>query len=395
MAENKKGLKAIEITEEIEEEDREQKKTVWRRLLVTGFIMVLLFVLAELYIALRSFSSFTILSESDRADSEAVTFATFGGSVLKYSNDGAVLTDGQNKQIWNQSYEMTTPRIAMCDDYLAIYDRGGIDLYIMSKSQTVRHIEMSSPIQAVSIANQGTVAVMTKGEKVTQVHLYDKSANELASGEFYEEKSGIPIDIALSYDGKKLAVDMVDVRDGNLKSTISFYNFGSVGQNEINNNVGNFAYSDMFIPEIEFVSDERMIALGDNEVIVFEGSEKLSVVSEILLKGQVKSVIYNEKNVGIITENVGEESGNHFALYDMKGKNTMDTDIAIAYSDVYFLENGEICFTGESECCIYSTHGIKKFAYVFEKGIYRILSQGKGAQYIFVLDDSTQEVRLK
>ena len=79
----------------------------------------------------------------------------------------------------------------------------------------------------------------------------------LASGEFFGEQKNIPVDIALSYDAKKLAVDMIDVSGGKTDSVISFYNFGSVGQNEIDNNVGTYKYENQLIPEIAYVSDRR------------------------------------------------------------------------------------------------------------------------------------------
>ena len=44
----------------------------------------------------------------------------------------------------------------------------------------------------------------------------------LASGELHGENSGIPIAIALSSDGQKLMVSMIDLNGGNVKTTISF-----------------------------------------------------------------------------------------------------------------------------------------------------------------------------
>ena len=48
-------------------------------------------------------------------------------------------------------------------------------------------------------------------------------------------------------DAQKLAVDMLDVTKGKTCSTVTFYNFGSVGQNEIVNNVGTYSYKNTMI----------------------------------------------------------------------------------------------------------------------------------------------------
>ena len=75
---------------------------------------------------------------------------------------------------------------------------------------------------------------------------------KLARGEIHGEKGGYPIAIALSHDALKLGVSMLDIADGKVKSTVAFYNYGSVGQNEIDNCVGVTTYEDMVIPELEF-----------------------------------------------------------------------------------------------------------------------------------------------
>ena len=69
----------------------------------------------------------------------------------------------------------------------------------------------------------------------------------------------------------------LDNNDDDIKTTIAFYNFGSVGQNEIDNCVGSYSYPDMVFPEIDFLSNDKMVAFGDGEVILFEGTQKPQV----------------------------------------------------------------------------------------------------------------------
>ena len=92
---------------------------------------------------------------------------------------------------------------------------------------------------------------------------------------------------------KKLAVDMIDVSGGKTDSVISFYNFGSVGQNEIDNNVGTYKYENQLIPEIAYVSDSRMIAVSDQNIMVFDGSQKPKLKQTIKLEKLIDSVFYN------------------------------------------------------------------------------------------------------
>lgn len=49
---------------------------------------------------------------------------------------------------------------------------------------------------------------------------------------------------------------MININEGSVKSTIAFYNYGTVGQNEIDHCVGVNNYDDMVIPEMEFTSND-------------------------------------------------------------------------------------------------------------------------------------------
>lgn len=393
---NRDGFKTVETDfEELDAKIQAHRKKIFWRVVRIIVIVVVVVAAFELWSALRSYSSYETRSSVERTDSEASKFEAFHGNIIKYSNDGIIYMDSGNELIWNQSFEMTTPELDICEDYLVVYDKGGTELYIMTEAGVQKQLEMAFPIQTVCVANQGTVAVLMKEEDISYIKLFDKKGKALANGEFYGDQGGFPIDIALSNDAQKMAVDMIDVNDGNIKSTITFYNFGSVGQNEIDNNVGMYSYSDMLIPQIEYVSNERMVAFGDHELIIFEGSQKPKVAEEIFIEEEMESVFYNEKYIGVIWNNYDEEGMHHITVYDMKGSRVMENDTAMVYDQVEFLANNEICVTNSYECELYTVHSIKKFSYTFDTEIYKILSQGNGANYVFILNGTTEEVHLQ
>lgn len=392
----REGFKTVEPDfEEMDEKIQAHRRHIFHAVVWVIAILVVTVVGLELWMAVRSYHSYEVSNSFERSDSAAARYQSFCGNIVKYSNDGIVYNDDSNELIWNQAFEMTTPKIAMCERYLAVYDKGGNDIYIIKEDGPQKKIETTMPIQTVCIAKQGTIAVLMKDGTTSYVKLFDRKGNELANGEFYAEKGGIPIDIALSFDAKKLAVDMVSVMDGNIKSTITFYNFGSVGQNEINNNVAVHSYADTLIPEIEFISEERMIAVADNEIILFKGDQKPQVDSQIFPKGDIESIIYDEKYVAVVAKNPGNEVSHHISIYDMKGKLMMENDTTLEYTQISFLDNHELCLNSHYTCEIYTPHGILRFSYTFDKEIYKIMSRDIGPSYTFILEGLTEEVRLK
>ena len=394
---DKKKFKTVPAMDmdEYKQKIREHRLKILKRTLVTALIVFVIIAGLFLFLALRHYEDFDVNSTVERSDTAATIFEEFQGNILKYSNDGALYTDTYNERIWNQTYEMAKPTIDMCEDYLVIYDKKGTQIYIMTSQGLVSNIETTMTIEQVSIAAQGTVAVLMGDQSNSYLVVYDKNGKELVNGAIYGEDGGYPIAIALSNDAIKLAVSMLDINDVNVKTTIAFYNFGSVGENEIDRIVSANSFSDMVIPQLDFVSDDRMVAYGDSEIVIFEGTQKPKLAQEIPLTGEAKSIFNNNKYVGVVYSNNDEKLTHHVAVYDMHGFTVMEKDFSQEYTEIGFLSNNEVCILNDHSCDIYTVRGIYKFHYDFDEELYKVISGGTGLNYTIILENSTEKVRLK
>ena len=392
----KKGFKTLETDyDELDQQLQEHRNKIIKRSLQIIAGIVVAVILIELIAAIRSFDDYEVRDVIDRNTSGTIQYETFGNYMLEYSNDGISCVTKSRDIVWNQSFEMTTPKVQICGEYLVVYDAAGTKLFILTKSGLEKSIEVSSPIQTVCIANQGTVAVLMKEDEQSQVKLYDKKGNELANGKFYGDKGAFPIDIALSYDGTKLAVDMVDVSKGKVSTTISFYNFGSVGQSEIDNNVGTYSFEGIIIPKIDYISNSQMIAMGTGKLLVFEGAQKPELAREIEIEEDVLSYFHNEKYIGIVYDNVELENSWHIKVMDLRGKTVMENDTDVAYDNIEFLSDNEICVRNTTHCEIFTIHSIRKFSYEFDKELLKVFATNNDQQYTFIFKDTIEEVKLK
>lgn len=394
---NKRGFRTVAQTdmEEYERKLREHRIKIVKRVVSITLAVVAVLAGIGLFMALRHYESYDVLTSTSRADTEATRFADFKGNILKYSNDGAFYTDASNELIWNQTYEMANPQIDICGSYLTIYDKKGSLFYILTPQGLQSKIETTMPIEQVCVAAQGTVAVLMTNDVVGYVALYDKTGENLVQGAIHGEKKGYPIAIAISQDAMKLAVSMLDINSGSVKSTVAFYNFGSVGQNEIDHVVGASSFDNTVIPEMEFISNDKLVAISDSGLLYFEGTQKPQQSGEIPFEKQVKSIFYNHNYVGVVVSNEDEAVTHHLSVYDMKGDLVMEKDFALEYTEIEFLSNNEICIRNEDTCDIYSIRGIYKFHHEFKKAICKVLPGNSGLNYTFVLEDTTEKVRLK
>lgn len=374
---------------------RRHRIKLLRRGIIIAVVVLLMIAGIGIYTSLRQYTEFDVRTSIPRADTKATQFATFQKKILKYSNDGAFLTDHNNEVIWNQAYEMARPSIDMCDGYLTIYDKGGKDIYIFTQAGLVKAIETRMPITQVSVASQGTIAVLTDNRTTGQLTLYDKNGAELVNGAIHGKKGGYPIAIALSDDAIKLGVSLLDINGGNVKTTLAFYNFGAVGENAIDHIVSANTYEDLLIPELDFVSKDRMLAIGDSKLLIYEGTQSPKLAKEIPFVGETKSVFYNQKYVGIVQNSSDAASKHQIQAYDFSGKLLLDELSNLEYSSIELLDSDEICLYNRTICDIYTIRGVFKFHHEFEDELYYVMPGGSGLDYTFILNGVTEQVRLK
>ncbi|MBR5128372.1 MAG: hypothetical protein IKU69_08070 [Roseburia sp.] len=398
MADTKKqGFRTVSNQDKMEYQRKiqEHRMKVLKQTVIAAIVVLLLVGGTALYMSLRLYVDYDVLVSAERADTKATKFVEFQGNILKYSNDGASYTKHDNEMIWNQTYEMSNPTVDVCGSYVAIYDKKGKDIYILNKNGLLQGIETNYPITQVSIAGQGTIAVLMDNQSKGILNLYDKEGNLLVNGAIHGEKGGYPVAIALSDDAIKLGVTMLDIKEGVVKSTLAFYNFGTVGENAIDHIVSVMTYDDMFISELDFVSKDCMLAIGDTGILVFEGSQTPKESAFVAFEEKVKSVFHNNNYVGIISASNDEAGCDIIRVYDFRGKVVMEESIDITYTNLTLLGSNEVCISERNRCDIYTIRGIHKFHYEFDKELHGVITEGSGLNYTFILSGVTEQVRLK
>ncbi|MFP3153466.1 DUF5711 family protein [Lachnospiraceae bacterium ZAX-1] len=376
-----------------------KKIRVHRMRVLRYTIILIIIILAAVagfywYYQTRTYASYDIIQSAERKDAAGTKFIEFGENIIKYSNGGAICIDRSNHLIWNQTYDMQDPAIDICKEYAVIADQGGNQIFIMNMVGNSGSLETTAPIQQVHVADQGMVAVLMDEEDARLIEMYDRKGKFLVRGELHTEKGGYPLDITISDDGKKMAVSLLTLNQGNIKTTIAFYNFDSVGQNEIDNIVGSYSYSDMIFPRIEFLTNDTMVAFGNGRIVIFEGTQKPAVKKELVIDKEMQSIFYNGHYFGI-TYNKENSENYHVAIYDLRGVEEQTVDFSMDYDEIEFLDNDEICIRNGLECLIITRHGIEKFRYEFDRNIFKILSTNIGRDYIFLMDGTTDKVRIK
>ncbi|MBR6328610.1 MAG: hypothetical protein IKR68_03065 [Lachnospiraceae bacterium] len=363
---------------------------------VTGIIIALAVVGCALYISYlnKEYTDYDIASDEDRRDSEDAQYVPYNGNVIKYSRDGAEAFDGRNNALWNITFEMQNPRVATCKGYAALGDFKGNMIYVISAEGQIGEIETKIPITTFCVSSQGVVAAVLEDEGSTKINLYSPESELLAEMKCTMTRSGYPIDISLSEDGMKLAVSYIRVDNGEMKSSVAFYNFDEVGQNEIDNYVSGYDYVDCVIPKVRFLDNETAFALGDSRLVFYKGAQKPVSISDILIDEEVRSVYCGENKVALVFRDTDNAGGYRVDVYGSDGQLDMRKSIDMAYTDMVIKKDRMIVYN-DTECEMYKYNGRKKYQGGFKESMLLLVPGDSLTKWTLVNRDTVQSVRLR
>lgn len=395
---------AAEINEYLKDKYEDQQKefeSKMRRHRLTRFykiataILIVLLVLIFAYFNYQKmvYSGYDSVRKIKYAESVNAKYLEFNGNILRYSQDGASAFNISNDMIWNETFQMQNPIADACGNYVAIGDYMGTTIYVFNNEGIRGTIDTSTPLRSFHVSGNGIVAVVLEEEEVTWIKLYDENGINIANDKTTMSKSGYPVRIDISENGIMMAVSYLFVESGELSSSVAFYNFGAVGQNEIDNLVSGYTYANTVMSEVSFMNQDTAFAVGDNKFAVFKGSQKPECTFEKSIEEDILSVFNNNQYIGLVYKDENGSNLYKMEIYNDEGNlvNTLGFDID--YSKISFFKDIVIIMNSD-ECEIYNTKGLKKYAGVFEKSNILIVPESK-AKYLLITGDSMEEIKLK
>ncbi len=358
----------------------------------TAFIVLFTWFIVSI---LRTYTDYNVKKEVQLEDSEGTAYESFDDYIVKYNSDGAFLVTQQGEVLWNETYDMSSPMIEQCEDYLIIYEKGGTSIYVMTVTGKKGLVETNRPIMRAHVSEQGHVAVLMSDKSAAHIQICDYKGGVIAAGVTRVENGGYPLDIAYSRDGERLALSSVDVKSGKVQTTITFYDFSNSGKKEKDNIIATSSFPDLVISKLHFLDNGRLVAFGDREVVLFSSSCKIK--KEIFAENSVEAVFYNGDYFGYIGSETTDDGElvKVIHVYGSSGWQKFAKALDASYTYVEMLRNNDIIVQNENEMSIYTKYGIKKFFYAFENNIIEIIPNGGRREYVLYQNGVAQHIRLR
>ena len=386
-----------EIREFVSYEDKIKRHRWHVALRTIAVIAIALALVAVFYLSWRnkSYAEARVTKHAVITQTAAAEYIGLDTKVLQYSKDGASCIDENGTVIWNQTYQMQNPSVALNGKTVAIGDYNGRAIYVADTSGVLGKVDTNLPIRDFCVSTQGVVAVVLDDVDVTWIHLYDSKGEQLAGFRTTMTGSGYPVSVSISPDGTLVGVSFLGEDEGTLKDTVAFYNFGSVGQNKTDNYVSGYDYPQVVVPFLRFLNTDSAVAVSDDRVMFYKGKEVPTMQAENLTgEEEIRSVFYNDTYIAVVFSNITGEGTYRLQLYNTNGQLVMTKHFSLAYTDV-LIDKDQIVIYNDTEWQLVDLQGNDRYHGVFEDKIITLIPTASRDKYVAVVPGEVQTIELR
>lgn len=388
---NKEQFNDEEFVDQLETHRR--NKRIRRVILI--LIALVILVSYFIYQKIRVYKDVKVVSSVEIQNGFGSKYVSSGDMIVKYSEDGVSYLD-KKQAIWNQAFEMKSPIVDTCGDYVVVAEQGGTEIYLFDEKGLVNKTESNFPIVKVEVAKQGVVAMILEDSHTNYIDLIDKEGKQLVTSKTELASNGYPLDFSISDDGTKLAVSYLYVSGGVMQSKVLFYNFSDVGQNEVDRMVGGFnQYSSTIVPTVKFLNNDVCACVGDNILTIYSMKQKPSIAFEQEITEEIEKVCYSSSYIGLVLKNTDSQHNekNKVVVYNTKGKEVMAEYMNDLYDEVKIVENCIFTYN-KNDFRVVTFSGQEKIRHSFNEDVVDIIPVSLRTYYV-VTNDNINCVKLK
>lgn len=354
---------------------------------------ILLLVGGKILIDKWSYSGYEVVTETVQEDTISTRYAEFGDHILKYGGDEVSLLDRQGNALWNEPQTMDNPLVDICGEYCVVYDKSGTVMTVFNTEGKAGSIQTGLPVVKAKVASQGVVAAVLEDGETTWINVYNVDGEEIVTGKTRVDSPGYPVDLSISDDGLLMAVSYLKVEDHKPASYVAFYNFGNTGQNQMDNMVSGYTYTDTLVPDVEYMGNSRAVAFRDNGFVVYRGKqipeESVTVESE----EEILAAFCDDSYIGMVFRDTEGESAYRMEIYNSQGKLKCTAGVDVAFDHIS-ISKDQILLYNANEFAVYSLKGTCRYQGALQEGNIRSFFKVARNRYMVVLDGGIETIKL-
>ena len=337
----------------------------------------------------RVSGSYEVVTSLSRGDDTSVYYQIMRKGMIRYSKDGMAMTDKSGNLIWTQTYEMTSPAIAVSDPYVAVGDIGANTIYIFNEYGQLGRINTDVPIQEIRISAQGVIAAVLSDSATNYINLYDKQGNVLGSIKASLQNTGYPLAIALSSDATRLLASYLCMDGSTEKTRVISYNFSDTQSKHV---IDTLELEELY-PKIEFLENNKAVMFGEKSFVLYNTDTK-EITAQQTFENEIASVFCSDQKIGFIFKASDENGQYYMEIYNKAGRKNSSVYFDFDYEGINVYDD-EVILYNSQEMAVYQMNGRLKFTSTLNTSVTNIMASWESGMYWLVDDQSLREIHIK
>ena len=337
----------------------------------------------------RVSGSYEVVTSLSRGDDTSVYYQIMRKGMIRYSKDGMAMTDKSGNLIWTQTYEMTSPAIAVSDPYVAVGDIGANTIYIFNEYGQLGRINTDVPIQEIRISAQGVIAAVLSDSATNYINLYDKQGNVLGSIKASLQNTGYPLAIALSSDATRLLASYLCMDGSTVKTRVISYNFSDTQSKHV---IDTLELEELY-PKIEFLENNKAVMFGEKSFVLYNTDTK-EITAQQTFENEIASVFCSDQKIGFIFKASDENGQYYMEIYNKAGRKNSSVYFDFNYEGINVYDD-EVILYNSQEMAVYQMNGRLKFTSTLNTSVTNIMASWESGMYWLVDDQSLREIHIK
>ncbi|MCR4924894.1 MAG: DUF5711 family protein [Clostridiales bacterium] len=272
-----------------------------------------------------------------------------GSDLLLLSDTKLTVLDKTAKQRSSIQHTFANPQMTSNNGLILVYDRGSTNFRLQTKKEVLFEKDIKEKITTADVGKKGNFAVATIGDTTKSVlTVYNSSFNEVFK---WNSSSEYIIAVALSPNGKSVAVATVGAETGEIYTKISVFDFNK------NDPVGTFLYSSTTIVDLIYTKRNVLVGIGDNLTAVI----KNNTVKEADISyeaGSLSRYSYNSENgtFALFLSKFGSNSSGELRFYGSDASLVFSTDIQSSVRSID-CDSKYVCVLHDNNISYYNLKG--------------------------------------
>lgn len=370
-----------------------ERKHLIIKIAVALICAVLLIGLVVVQYINRTFSTYRTVKETEMTGVEERRTVKMGDNLILYNKDGMRCMNAKGKTIWDVTYQIQEPCVVVDGSVVAVGGYGDSRIYIMDESGKIGEINTNLPIRNICVSQAGYVGAVLDDNDVYWIYIYDTAGNEITRARTTMKQSGYPMSISLSANGKLLGIAYLYLDAGVMESNVAFYNLGEVGQNYTDQYMSGFIYDEV-VSELHYMNSSVAMGISNGRLMIYSGSEKPTVLKEILLSDMVVGAYWGDENVVLVYNGTAEQGEYFMQVYDLTGELVMEMGFDMKYTGITS-EKGIITIYNSSELKVFTLDGRERYSGSFGSNVRAIVSTSAKYKYLVLFDESFKVIELE